>query len=138
MDGLYDEGVVASDTLSFVEIVDASGQVIQVKLEGEVVCTSGVRVRVLEWLIAERRKQNRLHVQTTFYQYHAWRPRAPGRLPEQSILRFDQAHGSDLHRHYFDAAGNEVRSETISPDAMPRLSDVIREAHTIGSESAGG
>ncbi|NUQ56001.1 MAG: hypothetical protein HUU14_08970 [Dehalococcoidia bacterium] len=129
---LYDEGVVSDDTLSFVETVE-SGEIVQVRLEGEVVCASGVRVRVLKWLAAERRTRNRIYVRTTFYQYHAWRLPAAGQPPAQSILRYDQAHGSGLHRHHFDPAGKQVRHVEVSPDAMPTLEEVIREANELGS-----
>ncbi len=75
MDVLYNEGVVESDSLVFVELTGDRGELLQVRLEGQVICGYGVRVRVLKWMDVRHDGGGRAEVLSAFYQYHAWRPR---------------------------------------------------------------
>ena len=124
---LYREGIVESDNLVFTEVAEGR-KLRQVHLEGEIVCALGVRVRVSKWLDV-RQATDGVEVLSTFYQYHAWRPRA-GRRREQPLIRYDQAHEA-LHRHRFEPTGASLPPQALSLEAMPRLDAVVREAVEI-------
>lgn len=132
MEDLYREGLVDHDDLRFTETVGAGGEALKIRLSGQIECARGVSVRVLKWMDVRRDARARLEVISRYYQYHAWRP-ARGRRREQALVRYDQAHGG-LHRHVFDTAGHEVRSEPMDLDSIPRLDAFIREAVEIASE----
>ena len=127
MQRLYDEGVVQSDDLTFTERKDGR-TLVEVELAGErVQCAHGVCVRVLKFMEV-RDIAGYPQVRSSFYQYHAWRPRAAGRMKEQPLVRCDQAHGGTPHVHEYDSDGQEVAYEEISFDDVPRLDDFIRGA----------
>jgi len=48
MRALYEEGIVEEDDLSFLLSRDLAGTLVKVKLEGELRCDLGVRIRVSE------------------------------------------------------------------------------------------
>jgi hypothetical protein len=130
MDSLRREAVVDRDTLVFEAVADPdSGAVLKIRLSGEVICFGGLRVRVLKWMDA-RGAGRELEVLTVYYQYQAWLPRR-GARKEQSVLRYDQAHGGTPHRHQYDRHGDQVSHEELTLDTMPRLDTVIREAVAI-------
>jgi hypothetical protein len=133
MEVLYRDGVVEDDGLLFNEVIADSGEMVKVRLAGEVICCRGVRLRVLKWMDVRRNEGGALEVLTVFYQYHAWRLRA-GRKREQPLLRYDQAHGGEPHRHGYDRDGTEQPLEQLSLDTMPRLDAVIREATDLAVE----
>jgi len=127
MSVLVREGVVEADDLVFEELYDdLTGQLIQVRLSGNVTCYSGAKVRVLKWM-ETRARDGGVEVLTVFYQYQAWLPRV-GRRREQPLVRYDQAHGGQPHRHEFDPLGKDVAHQNLTFETMPRLDAVIREA----------
>jgi hypothetical protein len=136
---LYDRGIVEDDDLTFTASTDARGAIVKVKLEGEVTLSFGARARVLKWMDARPGQAGGTEVLSTFYQYHAWRPRR-GAVREQALLRYDQAHG-EPHRHRFDPGGKEMGCEVLTLDSMPRLDAFIREvweiAAALGATQAG-
>lgn len=134
MDVLYAEAAVISDDLEFFEVFDTGRILRKVRLEGHVQCANDVQVRVLKWMDTRRGVREEIEVLTTFYQYHAWRPGHEGRR-EQSLVRYDQAHGDSPHRHVFDSVGDEVGTEQITLDSMPRLDSVIREALALAAKT---
>jgi len=134
MEALYDEAVVERDDLRFTEFEhDGAGTLAQVGLIGTVFCCSGALVKVTKWMGVRRLRRREFEVRTDYYQYHAWLPksRQKRQLP---LLRYDHAHGSEPHRHEFDANGNcsDVRQLTL--DTIPRLDDVLREAAELCAE----
>lgn len=130
MEALRQEAVVETDSLVFELVNDPeTGEVLKVRLGGEVVCYCGVRIRVLKWM-EPRGSGKELEVQTIYYQYQAWLPR-PGAMKEQSVVRYDQAHGGTPHRHEYDRDGEQVSHVTLTLDSMPRLDTTIREAVAI-------
>jgi len=134
MRALYEEGIVEEDDLSFLLSRDLAGTLVKVKLEGELRCDLGVRIRVLKWMDARTTAAGRTEVLSTFYQYHAWQP-ARGRTREQSLIRCDQAHG-EPHRHRFDAEGRAMACETLTLDTFPRLDAFVREAWDLANAKA--
>ena len=134
MRALYEEGIVEEDDLTFVLSRDLAGTVVKVKLDGDIRCGVGVRVRVLKWMDVRTGAAGRLEVLSTFYQYHAWQP-ARGRTREQSLIRCDQAHG-EPHRHRFDASGRAMACEELTIDTFPRLDAFVREAWALANAQA--
>lgn len=134
MRDLYEEGIVEEDDLSFLLSRDAAGNVVKVKLEGELRCGLGVHIRVLKWMDARAIAGGRMEVVSTFYQYHAWQP-ARGRTREQALIRCDQAHG-EPHRHRFDAEGRAMGCEPLTMETFPRLDAFVREAWELATANA--
>lgn len=125
MAALVRGGLVVRDTLTFREIYDAqSGGLAKVNLRGRVVCTHGVVVIVDKWLRVRRGRGGHYEVLGEFYAYHAYRRGTP----PVWLARYDNAHGSDLHRHFFDSGGRETRVEVVTLESLPRLDFIIREA----------
>ena len=81
---------------------------------------------------ATRVRSGRLEVRTKEYAYHAHtlEPR------DRDLFRYDNCHGGleTLHRHEFDANGNESGREDIAHEEMPWLSEVIKETDTAGAK----
>lgn len=128
---LYDEGVIATDDLIFEEVYDeTTGAIAQVGLSGSVTCACGAKVRVSKWMETNLREGGGFDVRTVYYQYHAWWPKL-GKKRQQALVRYDQAHGSEPHRHYFDPTGRQISHERLTLDTMPRLDAVIREAAAL-------
>lgn len=128
MDVLVRDGVVETDDLVFDDVVDeTTGEIVQVRLSGTVICCCTSRVRVLKWMDTRPEDGGGIEVITVYYQYQAWMPATSGRR-EQSLVRYDQAHGGKPHRHQFDGLGREIRHEPLTLEAMPRLDAVVREA----------
>ena len=46
----------------------------------------------------------------------------------QSLFRYDSSHGDvqTLHWHYFDPAGRPAGQESVDPERMPYMDEVIR------------
>lgn len=130
MEALVREGFVLRDTLTFREIYDES-DLLRVNLRGRVVCSDGVVLVVNKWLGVRRGSTGRNEVLGEFYSYQAYRRGKPP-IP---ILRYDNAHGSGLHRHFFDAAGKEIGVQHVTLQTLPRLDLVIREAVAIATGS---
>jgi hypothetical protein len=71
-----------------------------------------------------------LEVKAYSYSYHAWREGS-----EAGVLRYDSAHGLDeLHRHFFDAKGEEIEIRFIPLGDLPTLAGVIEEAVELATE----
>ena len=122
MDVLRRDGFVEDDSLEFTILRGRNGRIDQVRLDGNVFCSDGVAVEVTKFMDT-RELEGRLEVLSTYYRYHAWRPRHGG----QSLIRYDQSHGYP-HYHRFDRDGNTERHDELTLDTMPRLDAVIREA----------
>lgn len=130
MEALIRDGDVLRDTLTFREIFDETA-LVRVNLRGRVVCRDGVVLVVNKWLRVRRGSSGRNEVLGEFYSYQAYRR---GKRPVP-ILRYDNAHGSEIHRHFFDPAGREIGTQRISMESLPRLDLVIREAIAIATGS---
>jgi len=128
MDVLFRHGIVEADDLVFEEVFDdVTAEIVQVRLSGSVTCCCGAKVKVLKWMDTRPETGGGIEVISVYYQYQAWLPATSGRRP-QSLVRYDQAHGGQPHRHQFDARGQEATHEPLTLDTMPRLDSVIREA----------
>lgn len=129
IEALVDEGVISEHQLSFIGIVDASGETIRVNLRGRLQTGCGGVVIVNKWLAVRRGRANRLEVVTSEYDYHAF-TRHPVRM---DLFRDDSCHGLDtLHRHCFDTDGVEAdHTQPVELERMPPLSEVIREADAL-------
>ena len=126
MDSLANESIVLRNTLTFRELAHANGDLARVNLRGRIVCAERVVIAVNEWLAVRRGPTNRYQVLGESHSYHAFKRASP----RVDILRYDDAHGP-LHRHYFDAAGREIRVEAIELETLPRLDFVVREAVSL-------
>lgn len=126
MDALAAEGIVISDTLTFIEVRDErSGELVAVNLRGRIRCVDDVVIMVDKWLGVRRGRDNHHEVLGQSYRYHAWQR---GRS-RRDLVRYDSAHGlTHLHRHEFDAAGRETAIVPLDLQTMPRLDLVIQEA----------
>ena len=127
MDDLLNEGVVLHNGLSFREITDGQGELLQVQVHGTVSCDRSVVVVVEKWLDVRRDRRGHREVKGRSYSYGAYSEKSG-----QPILRYD-CHGwggvEQLHKHVFDPrSGRETRNEPIALDALPPLDGVIREA----------
>ena len=102
------------------------------RLEGRAVTDSGAVLSV-EKRYEIRHLRGRPEVRTREYRYHAFMPGPPAR----DLFRYDNCHGGldTLHRHAFDADGEELDPEDIPHDAMPWLSEVIEETQRVGEAS---
>lgn len=118
-------GLVEADAISTDESVDAFGELFVVAISGRVICTAGVMVSLDNRLDVQRGIHNRYEVRPYVYRYHAWHE-INGTV--RDILRYDNGHGSALHRHVFDSGGVELRREPVGPGALPTLDSVVREA----------
>jgi hypothetical protein len=127
MNALERDGLVLRDSLSFVETVGRKNVLLALSMRGHVFCRDDVVLRVDEKLAWRRGRNNRLEVTAEHYQYHAWQRARPGRR-RRNLLRFDDAHGGRLHRHWFDLLGRETEVQDIDRESMPALEAVIREA----------
>jgi len=140
MDVLFRDGVVEKDELTFDDVFDeVTGSIVQVRLSGLVTCYGGASIKVLKWMDTRPEDGGGIEVISVYYQYQAWQPATFGRR-EQSLVRYDQAHGGRPHRHQFDARGQQLSHEPLTFDTMPRLDAVIREAvdlvATLGVEQS--
>lgn len=124
MDALAREGLVRSDRLTFVELRTSSGDLRAVNLRGRIDCCDDVVITVNKWLDVSRNARNQVVVRGRLYGYHAW---VRG-TPRRNLLRYDNAHASQLHRHFFDDVGREIGVVAVSLESLPRLDLVIREA----------
>jgi hypothetical protein len=102
---------------------------VRVHLAGYVGSPGGIILSVSEWLVVRRGRSNRYEVKRQFCSYHAWR-RAN---PRVDLVRYDTAHGGQLHRHRFDGEGREVAIEQMPVLAWPALDDVVREAVALAA-----
>lgn len=124
---LVRDGFVDADSLAFTLNRDPeTGRVIQITLEGVIRCASGVAIEITKHMDVRDDGDGELSVLSTYYRYHAWRPRQGG----HSLIRYDQAHGQ-AHCHRFAANGEPDRHVMLTLDTMPRLDEVIREAVDI-------
>ncbi len=129
MDALVAEGLVVTDSVTFVE--SRSGrELLEVNVRGRVKSASSATVTVNKWLEVSV-VRGRVNVRTREYDYHA-HILLDGR--HQNLFRYDNCHGDvdTLHKHVFDIAGREVRISAIAPSAMPPLNVVVREAEFCG------
>ena len=133
MERLRDEGLVAWDTLSFYESEDAGGKLVLVTLQGRIVCSFDVLIRVDKKMLVTRDARNRYMVRTRFYQYHAM-VRGRAGQPRRDLSRIDNAHEGHLHRHLFDVAGAELGTVELELAAMPTLDQFVRDAVSAASE----
>jgi len=135
MDRLVDEAIVIRDTLSFYESEGITGQLVAVRLAGNAYCADELLIRVDKKMLVDRDGQNRYCVRTQFYQYHAWLRSRPDR-PRRDLIRIDHAHDEELlHRHVFDAEGQELGRTPLDRHAMPTLDEFIRMAHQLANRS---
>jgi len=105
----------------------AGRRLVTVHIRGRVECVNNVLIFVDKWLEARRGHQNQHEVRGYRYSYHAWL-----RNTERTILRYDSAHGEELHRHVLRPDGNEVR-EPITIDRLPTLTDFIEESIALAA-----
>ena len=125
MESLEAEGLVYRDNLSFREVRRPTGEIAWVNVRGRIECSDAVLIRVDKWLATASGIRNQLMVRGQWYSYHAWLRRKP----RIDLLRYDNSHGeSQLHRHFFDEAGQEIAVEPVAFDSLPRLDLLIREA----------
>lgn len=131
MSQLESEGLVERDGVALVEAREDNGELLALSLEGRILCLGHVAVRVDQSMAVRRGPSNRYEVRTVFVQYHAWiRPGAVG--PRRNLVRYDNAHSSQLHKHIFDQYGKESRpSLPIDFADLPSLEAFIREAVAI-------
>jgi hypothetical protein len=135
MDVLLRDAIVVSDDLVFEEVFDeSSGDIVQIGLRGNVNLACGARLKVTKWMETRGRPDGDVDVRTIYYQYHAWWPKIAGKR-QQMLVRYDQAHGSQPHRHQFDRNGHQVTQTMLTLDTMPRLDAVIREAAALAVAS---
>ena len=95
-------------------------------LRGEIETASGGVLHVNKRLVV-RMRRGRPQVLTALYIYHALVRRDDGATVD--LLRYDNSHGDTgtLHRHVFDDAGRTLGEEPIALEALPPLSEVVRE-----------
>ena len=67
----------------------------EVLLEGFIYCAGDVVIDVTKFMDA-RYANGRLEVISTYYRYHAWRPRRGG----AALIRYDQGDGDTTQPHY--------------------------------------
>lgn len=98
----------------------------RVYLRGAITTASGGVLHVHKRLVM-RTRRGRPQVLTALYIYHALVRRDDGATVD--LLRYDNSHGDTgmLHRHVFDDAGRALREEPIALEALPPLSEVVRE-----------
>ena len=125
MKRLRAEGLVLRDFMSFLESEELSGGLAAVQLSGIVVCAEEVLIRIDKKMLVRRDGRNRYQVKTEFYQYHAMTAGFGGRT-RRNLIRYDNAHEGRLHRHVFNAAGDEIRIVDVPLEAMPTLDEFVR------------
>ncbi len=103
----------------------------EVLLEGFIYCADDVVIDVTKFMDA-RYANGRLEVISTYYRYHAWRPRRGG----AALIRYDQGDGDTTQPHYhrFSRDGDLIRYDKLSLDGMPRLDAIVREAVDLARE----
>ena len=124
MDILLHEGVVVAEDLAFTETVQRDGLLGVVRLDGFVYTRDdGVLVTHKQLRVEYRRGAP--YVSTSRYGYMAMRRRGGVTQP---LFRYDNAHGGieTLHQHFFDHAGEPAGQESVDPEIMPYMDDVIR------------
>ncbi|MYD64739.1 MAG: hypothetical protein F4X26_01875 [Chloroflexi bacterium] len=126
MVALRADGTVVSDTLRFIRRSD------QMRLIGRVHTASGGILDVRKILRAVRDPgEADPRVRTTLYRYQAmWRSTPEASIP---LFRYDNYREdvNTLHRHDFDAGGNETDRYSVPHDQMPFMDEVIREAEEL-------
>ena len=126
MADLRDEGIVVSDTLRFIRRAD------QMRLIGSVRTASGgmLAVRKILRAVGDPGEPDP-RVRTTLYRYQAmWQPSAGASVP---LFRYDNYRDdvNTLHRHDFDADGNETARYPVPHDRLPYMDEVIRETEAL-------
>ena len=126
MDRLRADRIVVSDTLAF-EPYDGG-----IRLRGRVCTESGGVLDVRKVLRpVGRADEADPRVRTVAYRYQAmWQPRAGASV---RLFRYDN-YGEDpstLHRHDFDADGNETARYPVPHDQLPYMDKVIRETEDL-------
>jgi hypothetical protein len=116
---------VTAHQVSFIEAFAEDGTLLKVLMVGRAECISDLILNVGDRLQARRGWHGRYEVRTDKYRYHAWRE-VDG-IP-RDVLRYDNGHGSELHRHVFDEDGREVRREVLKDEEPPTIERVVREA----------
>jgi hypothetical protein len=127
MRSLAKEGLVVRESTSFEELLDGDGRIGAVIVRVRVSCREAILTRIQQQLDVRRNRHNRLEVRGRFYQYHAWLHQRPGH-PRRDLLRYDNAHGAELHRHTFDRASHQRLIESVARADMPTIAEFIREA----------
>jgi hypothetical protein len=130
---LEDEALVLHDGISLTEVIDSDQRVRLVLVRGRVACRAGVLVSIEETLRVRPGRHHRLEIQTRFQHYHAWVSGDDARFP-RDLVRYDNAHGRELHRHVFDGSGRERRLEPVARSEMPAIDEFIREAIALAHE----
>ena len=126
MDRLRADRIVVSDTLAF-EPYDGG-----IRLRGRVRTESGGVLDVRKVLRpVGRADEADPRARTVAYRYQAmWQPSAGASVP---LFRYDN-YGEDvstLHRHDFDADGNETARYPVPHDQLPYMDEVIRETEEL-------
>jgi hypothetical protein len=123
-EALRSERVVLRDTVTFYEIRDRRGRLVEVNVKGRIKTRAGAILVVNKWL-SVRTQKDRVVVRTREYDYHAFM-----RGPRRDLFRYDNCHGAPdtLHRHRFDVDGVAREDVPIPVAAMPLLAHVVREA----------
>ena len=130
MSQLVEAGFVAEDNLSFGEVREG-GHLVGARLTGRIRTGSG-SILTVKKEFETRGRAGRDEVRTKEYSYHAHTlvPRTC------DLFRYDNCHGGleTLHRHEFDANGDEAGQDDIAHEEMPWLSEVIEEAQSAGAK----
>ena len=127
---LIAEGVIARNTVRFLEARTRSGSLVEVNVRGRIETRARGVLTVNKWLVAEARRDGRVVVRTREYDYHAYV--RVGEM-EQDVFRYDNCHGAvdTLHRHVYDVGGREVSRRPIQADENSVLGVIVRETEFL-------
>lgn len=130
MTALLKTGAVLRDRLSFVETADGR-ELVQVRVFGRIECRDGVVIYVDKYLDVRRGRQRRYEIRGARYSYQAW-----FRDPEQTIIRYDTAHGGlkGIHCHRRNPSSGRLVRQAITLEQLPTLSDFIEEVLGIADK----
>ena len=128
---LKDAGIILDNRIAFRESVDASGDLVEVRVKGRVHCAEGAIVGVYKGLEVRRDVSKRYEVRGIDYVYHAWLHGS-----EIAMIRYCAAHGmDDLHVHRFDPATGLDEKRSISFEEPPTLDAILIEAVELAQQT---